>query len=237
MLLLHNILSDCFTNKTNISLLLWCFTRLNINASLRPASRNQVLIINSIKIIRSIGVSTLSGTVSISIRCFLQTTCILPTPPPPLKFKGELKEDAKMKDKHTYPSPLSTTSQKLFTLLSNHAAHLSFQYRPECAEWTQQSAPSNENIHSCSSSWKEAPLGDGGSLIEMLLNVHRAINAGREAFGETRGSKTMVPCVCQWFNMDVGSGSSPLKCEIFPFCVLFRRNWRRNVAFKRMTLE
>lgn len=158
-------------------------------------------------------------------------------PPPPLKFKGELKEDAKMKDKHTYPSPLSTTSQKLFTLLSNHAAHLSFQYRPECAEWTQQSAPSNENIHSCSSSWKEAPLGDGGSLIEMLLNVHRAINAGREAFGETRGSKTMVPCVCQWFNMDVGSGSSPLKCEIFPFCVLFRRNWRRNVAFKRMTLE
>ena len=40
--------------------------------------------------------------------------------------------------------------------------------------------------------WKEAPLDDSVSLIEMLLNVHVSINAGGEAFER---HKTMVPYV------------------------------------------
>lgn len=83
-------------------------------------------------------------------------------------------------------------SLRSFLLSGNHAAHLSFQYRAECAEWTPQSGPCNENVYSSSPSWKEAPLEDSVSLIEMLLNLHVSINAGGEAF-ERR--KTMVPCI------------------------------------------
>lgn len=79
------------------------------------------------------------------------------------------------------------------SLSSNHTAHLSFQYRAECAEWTQQSGPCNENVYSSSPSWKKAPLEDSVSLIEMLLKLRASINAGGEAF-ERR--KTMVPYMC-----------------------------------------
>lgn len=72
-----------------------------------------------------------------------------------------------------YPSSLSSISQKLSTLCGNHTAHLSFQYRAECADWTPQSGPCNENVYSSSPSWKEAPLEDSASLIEMLLNFAR----------------------------------------------------------------
>lgn len=91
-----------------------------------------------------------------------------------------------------YLSSLSSISQKLFTLSGNHAAHLSFQYRAEYAEWTLQSGPCNENIYSSSPSWKEAPLEDSVSLIEMLLNLQVSINAGGEAFERY---KTIVPYI------------------------------------------
>lgn len=78
-------------------------------------------------------------------------------------------------------------SQTLFSLSSNHAAHLSFQCGAECTEPAHmQSGPHNENIYFSFPSWKEAPLENSASLIEMLLNSHMSINAGGEAWQGTR---------------------------------------------------
>lgn len=118
-----------------------------------------------------------------------------------------------------YPSSPSPISGKLFTLFGNHAAHLSFQYRAECAEWTLQSGPRNENVYSGSPSWKEAPLEDSGSLIGMLLNAHVSINARRKAFESAKAQDNGT--IRKSFNIRVGA-SSWLKQEfLFHFIYLF----------------